>query len=243
MAYQSIGARINRRRRRKQAALAGLFDEVLDRFEQYKSGECMTSANATVAQLDAKTEDLAKNWRPSGFYSVDQVRQLVAWTNAVLAQAQSTVTSGISAQPAGSGAIAPLREMLLSINRKMAEGTVFVNAANTAAAQGIRVIDAPGLKNWVTFSMSHASAGVAGVAYVECTKPWFVGPLASFRALLDTLWSGAKRVVGVVLDVGEAVLEVPDTIATAWTIAKWIAVLGGAYVIYEYRDDIASLVR
>lgn len=211
--------------------------------DEAESRACLEKANAATAGLDAKAMDLDKRWQPSGFYSVAQVLNLVTTTQKLLLDAGHTMDRAISEAQAP-GTRDALKLDRASITRKISESSVFVDAIKAAEARGIQTLDAPGLKRWVVSSMRAAADGLTAVAYVSCMKPWWVSALATFMTYFNTVWSVAMAITGVALKLGEAVLEIPDTISTVWKLAKWGAVLGGAWWVYNYGPaTLKSLTR
>lgn len=198
-----------------------------------QEAQCRASADATTAQLDAKTLDLGKTWNPTGFYTIAQVESLVKMTHQMLANAAQVIEKEILEFGARANKDA-LKLLLSDIHRKMSEGQAFNRARDEAMNRGIDVIDAPGLKRWVVWSMSTASSGISGAAYVACMRPWFVSALGSFMTYFNTVWAIAKTITGVAVAIGEEVLKIPDTVSSLWTAVKWAALIGGAWWAYEY---------
>ena len=115
-----------------------------------------------------------------------------------------------------------------------AQEALEVQAAAAADQQGIRTVNAPGFKRWITDTLATSSSALVTASVIGCIRPWWVGALAAFQSAFDVIYSLASRVVGAVITLGEVALKVPDALDDLLTIAKWGLGLGGAaWLIYE----------
>jgi len=228
--------------RSRPTGLAGFFSDLVGA-DRVESEQCRAAADEKTAQLDAKTNDLARNWNPSGFYTLAQVRDLVKYTRSVLLSAMQTVSSMQAENSNLEATRTQLKQLYTDCTRKFDESHAYLAAATTAEKQGIGVIDSPGMKRWVTYSMTAASGAISGVAYIGCMKPWWLSAFLAANGAFIQLVSVAKAIVGVAISLGTAVLKIPDTIGTIWTYAKWAAVLGGAWVAYEHGPAFVKGLR
>lgn len=225
---------IARRARTRTPALAGNFvEDALALVTKDETGACKATADAQTAASEAKASDLNRTWNPTGFYTRDQISQLVQHTLAMLRNATSSIDAAI-ADPQAPGSRDALKMSLSSLQRKFDESQAFVQANQQAAAQGIQTLDAPGLKRWIVSSMQEANAGIWGVAFIACMRPWWVSALATFQGAFDVVYGTAKKIVGVAVQLGEEILKIPDTVSTMWTYAKWAAAIGGAWWLYAH---------
>lgn len=219
-----------------QRPLSGMADMLENLWSTVSTGQsaeaaansaCRAAADAQSASLLAKASDVSKNWNPTGLYSRQQLQSIVQLTLAMLTSASNTLEKA-SAEPMASGARDALRIVRSSITGKFQESTKFTAAIGQAMQKGIDVLDAPGLKSWVVNSMIQAANGISAAHYVLCQVPWFVSALAAFQSAFDRVWGVVKQVAGVAVELGQAVLKIPDTVGQIWTIAKWasIAILG-----------------
>lgn len=193
---------------------------------------CMAKAKAATAILDQQTYELASTWRPPVTFSVDEVIRLRDATFAYLKGASAAIDASIKR-----GAAADARNLLYGrldlIYKKMNESIPFTNAIKEAQAKGIRVIESPSLRRWVIESMTATSNGYTAVAYFECIKPFLVSMLLAASTSAMKLASVVRTVVGVVVDAGEAVLAIPDTISKVWTWTKWGALGVAAFYLMK----------
>lgn len=208
---------------------------------------CFDDANNAVAVMDANRTDLVKNWQPSGIYTVQQLDAIIQSVFAMLTNATATVDKGM-AEPLAEGDRDALNMVRTNARLRMGgDGMKFVTASRDAKARGVTLIDAPGLKRWIVGSMLDASQCIFAVHYVLCKRPWFVGALQGFMAVFNAVYSVARSIVGVAIDVakaaGGAILYVPDAISTAIKVAKWGVIGGIAYLLYkgEHKKLLAKL--
>jgi len=108
----------------------------------------------------------------------------------------------------------------------------YLQAATQADAQGTRVINAVGLKRWVTDSLGAASSAMVTTSVIGCITPWWVGALAAFQSVFDKTWAVVKAVVGTLLHIGEDVLNVASSLDDIYEALKWGALACGAYWLW-----------
>jgi len=211
--------------------------------------QCLADANRAVAAMDQNRNDLVKNWKPSGLYTTQQIDAIINSTFQMLKSAIATVDKAMS-EPLAQGDRDALQMVRTNAQLKMGgatEGMRWVTAKNEALAKGIELIDAPGLKRWITSSMMDASQCIVGVHYVLCKRPWFVGALQGFMAVFNACYAVARAIVGVAIDVakaaGNAILYIPDALSTALKIGKWGVLAGLGYFFYkgEHKKLLARL--
>lgn len=224
-------------RRRPRSAMSGILDTILglpsgtiDLVQQEQDRQCLDQANQLTAGFDAKIDDLVKNWQPTGFYTPDDIRTLVSQTLTAVQSAQATVNQG-AAEP--SAAQDSLMRATDDLGRAGSRSLDYLQAATVAEQQGLRVVNAPGLKRWVTDTLGSASSAVVTVSVIGCMKPWWVDALATFQAAFDKVWAVVKQFVGAVLKLGELTLKVPDALDEMLTILKWSLGIGGAAWVFH----------
>lgn len=204
--------------------------------------ECDTRADADHASLFAKANDLAKNWNPTGYYTPDEVTEVVRATYAVLQQASDVLDQTDKEIPQRdwggeeSGYAHSIGLKRADLHRKFREGTVFVDAVREAKAQGIQLLDVTGLKRWVVNSMLDAASSIYASSLLMCIMPWWMGALGAMAEVFEHLVEIAKLIGAALKRAGQIVLKVPDTIGTLLTVAKWTLLLGiPAYMLYKLR--------
>lgn len=221
-----------RRPRRRQSVLAD-FATDLERLLGGSSEEsvCLDQANASAKPIDAKIDDLVKNWNPTGFYTTSDLRTIVSATMAVVAQGYDALTQAAAEPNASSDSITRATNDLARAGERSLD---YLSAATTADQQGMTAVNAPGFKRWVTDTLASASSALVTASVIGCLRPWWVTALSKFQSAFDVVWSVAKRVVGAVLKLGDVALKVPDQLDDLLTILMWGLGLGGAaYLIHH----------
>jgi hypothetical protein len=206
---------------------------------------CLASANANTANLDAKINDLAKNWHPTGFYTPAQVRALVSNVMAVIANARSAVAKAQGQTGLAEAAQSNLRQSLADMARQEARSLEYLAAASAATSSGAKAVNAPGMKTWVTNAMNAASSAFVTADVVSCELPFWIAVMAGFLGLVGSVVEAIKKIVGVAIAAGEAVLDVArdaaESIPVMWQIVKWggLAALGvlAVWKLKEYRKS------
>lgn len=196
---------------------------------------CLGAANQATAALDGYTNDLDKNWLPSGYYAPAQVTSVVGQVMGVLSSVGSMLQQQINAAGAATSGydVANLKDSLDKVSRAIGGSVDFTSGAQQATVNGIKQIDAPGLKRWVVSSLSTASAASNAAYVISCQTPGFIAVFNTVASVFQAAWNAIKAIGGILLDVAKDVLKIPDTIGTLITLAKWGAVAGGAYVVWR----------
>lgn len=194
--------------------------------------QCMNMADAARQPLLNQTLDLRKNWNPTGFYSVDQVKTILQTTMNALNQSVGAVDK-VAEDPQLPGHRDVLDEARTSMLKVYGQSNDYIGAIRDANAKGIDVIDSEGLREWVLDAFREATSGVFAAAWVACQRPWWIDVLAVYNDVWQRVWSVVKDIVGVVVAVGQAVLAVPATVNAVITYLKWGIVLGLGYWVYQ----------
>ena len=184
---------------------------------------CLNTANASarVMEMDGKIEDLAKNWKPTGFYTPADITKIYNEVTENISKAQAALNTAImSTSDAGS----QVNQARTYLKRATDRGAIYPKVIAEAQAKGITVIDSPGLKTWVLESLVNVSQAYTTVEVLACRSTW----LDYAAAAINKAWAVIKKIVGVVVRIGETVLKVADDLPQIWTIVKWggIAAIG-----------------
>ncbi len=204
--------------------------------------DCHARAEADSASLLARAQELSKDWNPTGYYTPDEVEKVLKATYAVLSQASDLLDRADAEIPQRdwdgdesdqTHAVAIKRADVL---KKFQEAQTFQQAWLKAREQGIALLDAPGLKRWVVNAMVTAANSVFAASYVSCITPWWIGAMRVMAEFFEKAIAIAK-VIGTALKmVGQTILEVPDTLSTVLTVAKWSLIFGvPMYVLYRMK--------
>ena len=230
-----------RRYVRRRPALSDWFDDIRDKLSGgSEESKCIAQANQQVAPFDAKIDDLVKNWQPTGFYAPEEMRDLMMSVMATIRSAQSQLDQAAQTANASQDSIIRATNDLGRAGQRSLD---YIQVTNEADQTGVRVINAPGFKRWVTDSMASASSAMVTAATIACLKPWWTTALAMFQAAFDVAWSKAKMLVGVALAAGETVLKIADDLPEIYDVLKWGVLAVGALWLWGNRDQIAKYLR
>lgn len=229
-------------RRPRPAPMAGLWDDIINIFAPVPAAvissgtddttQCLDAANSQVAPLDAKITDLAKNWNPTGFYTPAELRQVVSATLDVVKQGYAALTQSAQQPNFSDDAGNNLMEATNELGDHSGHSLDYINAAAAAEKQGVRLVNAPGLKQWVTSTMASASHAMVVASVISCMTPWWADALTAFGKAIDALWAVTKQVVGAALSIGETALKVANDLPAIYDVLKWVLLVGGVYVLW-----------
>lgn len=191
--------------------------------------QCLDAANQAMAPFDAKIDDIVKTWNPTGFYTSTDIRDLIGQTLAVVREAQGAINAAAAEPNASQESV---MRASTDLGRKGQASLDYLNAARDADAQGLRVINAPGFKRWLTDTLAVASSAMVTASVIGCITPWWVGALAAFQAAFDPLYAFVKQFVGAVIAIGETVLKVAAGLPDAADLILWGGLAAGAYYIW-----------
>lgn len=218
-----------RPRYRRAKPLSDWFDDITAKLGGSQESQCIAAGNAQVAELDAKTNDLARNWNPTGFYTPDEMSQVINANLDLIHKAQSAVDQSAAAPNA-------LQESIIratnDLGRAGQRSLDYIEAVKQAQQQGTLTINAPGFKRWVTDTMGAASSAIVTAATVACLEPWWAVALSAFQGAFDTVWSIAKAVGNVLVHVGEDIITVADNLDTIYTVVKYGALAFGVWWVW-----------
>lgn len=228
-----------RPRRASPRPLSDWFDDMIQNLQNAtgigsQESQCLATANAAVAPFDARITALAQNWNPTGFYTASDVRNLISSTMTVVTQAQSSVDQAAKEPNASQDSVMRATDDLARAGSRSLD---YLQAARDADAQGVRVINAPGLKRWVTDTLSAASSAVVTASVIGCITPWWVGALATFQAVFDAAENAIKGIVGTVIAIGETALKVAADLPDIVDVLKWAALAGAAYWLWTKYNN------
>lgn len=226
-----VKAHAPRYTKRRPRGLGGFIEDITNSIVPQPSvtSQCLQQANAATAPFDAKVNDIAQNWQPTGFYTSDDIRSIVGSVMAVIQQAQATLDQAAKEPNASQDSVMRATDDLANAGKRSLD---YLQAATQADAQGTRTINAIGLKRWVTDSLGAASSAMVTAAVIGCITPWWVNALATFQSAFDQAWTVVKAVIGTVLQIGEDALNVVDHLQDIYTVLKWGALALGGYWVW-----------
>ncbi len=238
MTYLTPSRRYVQRPRVKPRGLAGWMDDIAQDFGVGSpESQCIAAANQAMAPFDAKIDSLVKTWNPTGFYTSDDIRTLIGNTLALVRSAQDTVNAAAAEPNASQDSVMRASS---DLGRKGQESLDYLKAASDADAQGIRVINAPGFKRWVTDTMAAASSAMVTASVIGCITPWWVGALAAFQSAFDFLISILRDFGGAIAAAGERVLKAADAALSMIQYILLGAAALAAYYVWNSADEVKA---
>ncbi len=216
------------------------------------------------AGIAATATRLSTSWHPTGFYTPADVINIVSQLTKVFVPVRAPLAAWLLKKvPIGSLDVRA-RTALLRLDAAQAQASRYSAIAVTGMSQGMKYIDAPGLKAMVVGHLKAMAQGVREYQSIEADYNATIRALAQAATgvvaggamnwfLTKTeLWPVVQkvgdtiiRIVGVAAEVVKeavgAVISIPDTIGTMLKMVKWGALLFGAAFIYgEIKDHRAS---
>lgn len=217
--------------------LGGFFDALFAPFETIlggaaqvpTSGSSSDPANAALlaqvcppsaqtAAWSGRIAQLQATWNPTGTYTPAEMRAVIGPILTMNLSTHNAVTS--ARESYNIDALAAAED---AFNKIGAQANDYTDAWRAAQAAGTAV-SAPGLKQWVIDAMNANTAGMRAIEIAACSKPWWLGALASFQRAFDAAWDAAKAVLGVVLELGEKVLKAAEA---PLSLIAWLGKYGG----------------
>lgn len=237
-------ARPRRPRVRRRPALSGITDiinDILHPFDEpARNLFCPQVADATAAELDAKIGNIESTWNPTGFYTQADINKIVDTTLSEVGGATQTLQ-----ELAADMEIADrVRSEFGALMSRSQESLVFINASREAAAKGIRVINAPGVKGWVISTLRAARDLTKAMALASCDQTAIARGAVRVARAADVIGSVVRAIGGTALAVGEKAIDavggIGKLLAFVAKNAPWIALIGGgaflAVKVKQIRD-------
>jgi hypothetical protein len=235
---------------RRYAALGNLtYDPILEKIfannpdlEQARqeyfptAGElCQREGDRAIVQMNQRHIAIITALQSRSFYPTPQFKAVLFSTQDLIKNITDKLAEMIS-DPWWSHARLP--EARLRLFNLIAVSTRdYLPSLQYAEAHQIPVIDSPGFWRWVNKVLDEVELATQLMAITTCMKPWYASVLAWLYERADSIYQLAKTAVSVAIAVGSAVLKIPDTIGSIWTILKWGVLIGGAAYVYQEVQD------
>ncbi len=232
---------IRARRQPRHAGMSGLVDDMIDQYSTPVPGagidptvvleaRCVTKAVADGRGFKSKIDNLDATWNPTGFYPPDDVRAVISSTMELEAHGRAAIDKVQSEAHVRTDLLNRARDAL---DRAGARAIDYIDAAREADSKSIRLVNAPGLKQWVIDTMNAASAALIVGQAVDCLKPWWLSALEAYQEAFDVAIAHVVSVAGSVLAVGENAVKVAFSLLEHLNLLI-IAGLGvGGYLIWK----------
>lgn len=174
---------------------------------------CLNRANssAQVMAIDGLISDLNKNWRPTGYYRPADIEGMLA----TLAAEAQNVGAAIAAAPLSTNDAQAVKDQAFEdiMRRYKDRSQGFERALATAKQTGATAINAPGFKDFVIASMRAISDGYVTATVLQCRQSWLEGALDRSYKAMAAIGAVAYRIVGVVVQAGENIVDATETLA------------------------------
>jgi hypothetical protein len=208
--------------------MSDIFQWLHDRAMDEELTACIAVGNRASAELTQMRMDLARDWHPTGYYSPEQIEQVHAQIKGLADRALQFLEIGLDVvnNMPESSYPAILRERQTQLARSMEDGRRFLAAAQKVREHGSGVVDAPDFKKWVMLALGNTDDAVTAAAMVACNQPWWSGLYSGFSTFVNFAVRTIKAIVGVVLAVGEFVVNAGTTAGKLATTLKWVLILG-----------------
>lgn len=194
----------------------------------------MANAENVTKGLDAKIEDLARTWKPTGYYTITEAQQIISETMGLVRSAIQAVGDA----PRSTGdADTQIKQALDRLYRNGGQALVFVEKLR--AAKSGTLVEMKGLKEWVLHSMINASQAFQTTSVLRENLPYVVSLIAAFQDKFDKLIPVIKKAGAIVWDGIQDLIDIPISVAKnlgwgAAKIAAGIAVAAGVgYVVIK----------
>lgn len=194
--------------------------------------QCREQAKTTLAPLFAKVDDLSSNWQTTGFYTPEELLSAVTTTMDAVRQAQSSLDRVLAEPNTSKDALTAAAQKLFGAGERAID---YINAAKQATSAGIRVVNAPGFKQWVIDSLRAGADAMSTASVAACSNPLWLSLLSSFQGGFDVAWGAVMAIGRTVLKIGEDALKIAASLDEIYETFKWVGLAGLAgYLAWKY---------
>ena len=210
--------------------------------------------------IGAQANRIDREWRPTGYYTPQDVIGIVGQLVKVYVKVREPLARFVKDhQPPSLWAVRSRAE-LAKIDETNMRAQQYSNLSVTAISQGMKYMDAPGLKSMVVGYLKRMSIAVS--ALHQMVDEWnaaaraiadaagsAINPLAgamfsvmrgfasAMAPVLTSVGNAIMKVGGVAYDVVKAaasfVAKIPDTIGSIFNLLKWGVILYGGGLLYK----------
>jgi hypothetical protein len=212
-----------------------LYDDLVKTISGFSLEDtCREFITVSMRPWDANIDDVIDNWKTTGFYTVEQLKQI----NLLVTDLRVASQQAISA--ASKQLQLPSHHEILfkaheDINDELYDPRRFIEAQLEAERKGIDIIEAQGLKRFIVNVLKSARVAKLATSFVECSRPGaLLGALQALGGAAEALISFAKAVGNVVKQVGQTVLKIPDLLGSFFKFLgylPWFVVAFGGYYV------------
>lgn len=202
---------------------------VLDQIQGATNDACAAFSTADLSNTDANIIDVRDNWQTTGFYTPEQMMQIISFATALKNHAAMALTTAQNVSQ-----LDQHRELLDKAQAGLVASLVspapFLAGVNDAQAQGIEIIESQGFKRWIINNLRAARNAEYTTKVVGCARPSFVfGALQALNNAVSALVDFVKTIGRVIVKIGQTVLKIPDIISSMITFVKILGVCAIAF--------------
>jgi hypothetical protein len=201
-----------------------------------KITDVTTKACAQLADQQAQTADtnikgVQDGWNPTGYYTPDQMSQVITYVLDMKAKASAAVGASEAAIQ-----IPTHRDILdratAFLTDSKTDPNQYVAAIQDARSQSIDVIDSTGFKTWVVNCLKATREAQWASTVVSCARPdIMLGAIAGISRAVDAVIGVLKTIGGAVIDAASTVLKIPDFLGDVMKYGKWALLIGAGFYV------------
>jgi len=215
---------LNKKRRPVKRAMGDFWQTVEDLIAP--GPDAILSAASPTCGLDAGSIDMwyaqianvGTTWNPTDSYTLADYNSVVSQVMTMINVAAANMTSVASINNTDT-----LQQATSDLSTQYAYGVNFQAQAAAAAQQGVTVMTAPQLKQWVIDSMSAALVGTVAAGAAACdSTTWQVWWAATTQGLQQTI-AVVTAIAGVVAAAADKVMQV---VGGAFSLISWLEQYG-----------------
>jgi hypothetical protein len=200
--------------------------------QYWERQQCQQQATATLAPLRDKIDDLSNNWNTTGFYTPDELLSGVTTVMAAVVKAQGTIDQVLADLTTAGDDLHAAADSLFAVGQRSLD---YTHAAQQAQQSGIRLVNAPGFKQWVITSLQTGADAMQTASVAACLNPWWLSALSAFQSGFEVAWTAVKAIGATALLVGEDVLKVAASLPELYDKYKWVGLAAiGALIAFKF---------
>jgi hypothetical protein len=200
---------------------------------------CDAAGRAAQAPFNSQMHTIATAWaNRDDFYYVADIDKIIQQGFAFMNAGHKLLDQLDSAyQEAGRDDIKNAREDVRNALFDVGKTAIdFVNAVNTAKTSNIKVVDAPGLKNWVLDAVSAAGRAAYVAGYTKEAMPAYTAGILALMSVAASIGNGfvtvIKAAARVTIAAGQTIYKTTvGTLSFAATVIKYAPFIGGAALV------------
>ncbi len=221
--------------------MSGLVDDMIDQYSTQIPGggidptvvleaQCVNKAVAAGQAFKSKIGNLDATWNPTGFFPPDDVRSVIGSTMELEVLGRAAIDKVQTEAHVRTDLLNRARD---GLDRAGARAIDYLDAAREADNKSIRLVNAPGLKQWVLDTMNAASAALIVGQAVDCLKPWWLSALEAYQEAFDVAITHVVAIAGSVLAVGENAVKVAFSLLEHLNLLILAGLGVGGYLIWK----------